>query len=72
MPCCIDKEKAQLVGGQPDDQSLAPLDRDRYRRHLAEPSELGEDARKLSLGMPDHPSLEHCTVVSDQAHAVLG
>jgi hypothetical protein len=59
------------TGDQPNHQALAPFNRDRYRGHIAERAELGEDGRKLCFGVPDHPSLEDCAVVSNQTHPVL-
>jgi hypothetical protein len=62
-------------GDQTDDEAFPAFDRDRQLRHVTSLDELGElaeDLHKLVLGVLDHPSLDDCTLVIDEAHRVHG
>jgi len=58
-------------GNQPNDETFAPFNRDRYVRHVAQLGEFGKDRRKLSVGMTDHPSLHDRTIIRDEAYPMM-
>lgn len=58
-------------GDQPDDETLAALDRDRQVVRVSQLGQLDEESGKVVVGVPDQPLLHDRAVTVNDAHAVV-